>query len=256
MTGGQAASVGVISRDGVERHGVAPWRRWPLRKFAGAGLLPHAPDTSMIEKLIANRFLALPNFDSTPPAIDADGLPARFMRIPDRLYSIQESTSSGPFYNRTKTSQVSAGAHANQAKQHRTFRWLPWVPGQITCVTLAGADILTGPMSGCWLTIFSIDGIRYVGHIGTEDSSTSDNTIAVKAAWRAAVNNGAIVPVAAFNPVGPALNIAQLGLNGEAPGFFGGVTTSGTMSTVVITRPAGRVVIVQRQRTTPDVTAF
>jgi len=210
----------------------------------------------LIEKLVANRFLTLPVFDSTPPAVPADSLPERFMRIPDRLYSIQKSTSSGPFYNRTKTSQVSAGAHANQAKQHRTFRWLPWVPGQVTFVTLAGADILTGRMSGCWLTIFSIDGIRYVGHIGTEDSSTSDNTVAVKAAWRAAVDSGAVVPVAAFNPVGPALNIAQLGLNGEAPEFFGGIATSGTMSTVVITKPAGRIVTVQRQRTTPDVTAF
>ena len=210
----------------------------------------------MIEKLIPNRFLTLPTFDDTPPAAAGAALPARFMRIPDRLYSIQESESSGRFYNRTKTSQVSAGVHANAGKQHRTFRWLPWVPGQVTFVTLAGADILTGRMSGCWLTIFSMGGIRYVGHIGTEDSSTSANTVAVKAAWRVAVTSGAVVPVAAFNPVGPALDIARLGLNGEAPEFFGGIAGSGAMSTVVITKPAGRIVTVQRQRTTADVTAF
>jgi hypothetical protein len=212
----------------------------------------------MIEKLVVDRFLTLPTFDQSPPAPDP-AFPADFVRALGRIYNIEESQSSGPFYNKAKTSQVSTGPHA--AKAHRTFRWLPWVLGKVSCVPLAGADILTGRMSGCWLVIFDYNGTRYAGHIGTDTSPTSANTIQAKAAWRNAVAANQITPVAAFNPVGPNLPMGTLNLKNEAPEFYGAFKASGAVCTVVLSSGAGsgptrRVVRVVQMQTTADVTAF
>jgi len=212
----------------------------------------------MIEKLVADRFLTLPVFDQSPPAPDPT-FPANFARALGRIYNIEESESAGPFYNKVKTSQVSIGPHA--AKAHRTFRWLPWVLGKVSCVPLAGADILTGRMSGCWLVIFDYNGTRYAGHIGTDTSPTSANTLQAKAAWRNAVTAGLVTPVAAFNPVGPNLPMGTLRLNNEAPEFFGAFKASGATYTVVMSTAAAggttrRVVRVVQMPTTADVAAF
>jgi hypothetical protein len=213
----------------------------------------------MIEKLVADRFLTLPGFDQSPPPIDPT-FPAHFVRALGRIYNVEESESSGPFYHRVKTSQISVGAHAT--KGHRTFRWLPWLLGKVSCVPLAGADILTGPMSGCWLVIFQYNGVRHAGHIGTDTSPTSANTLQARAAWRNAVNANRIVPVAAFNPVGPNLPaLGTLNLKNEAAEFYGAYTANGIVYTVLLTSPGvggptrwiARVVQIP---TTPDVTAF
>lgn len=212
----------------------------------------------MILKLIANRFLTLPVFDQSPPPVDP-AFPPNFVRALGRIYNIEESESSG-FLGHKKTSQISVGPHA--VKGHRTFRWLPWVLGKVSCVPLAGADILTGKMSGCWLVIFSRNGVQYAGHIGTDTNPTSTNTLQARAAWRNAVNANQIVPVAAFNPVGPSLPpLNQLNLKGEAPEFYGAYTPNGNMYTVVLTAPGTggptrRIARVVQMPTTPDVTAF
>jgi hypothetical protein len=90
----------------------------------------------MLQKLIANRLLDLPAFDQLPPAADAT-FPADFAPVPNRIYNTQESTNAGSFFNRIRSSRVVDGAHDH--KGHRTFRWLPWVAGKVSCVPLAHA---------------------------------------------------------------------------------------------------------------------
>jgi len=213
----------------------------------------------MIQKLIEDRQLTLPGFDQSPPAVDPT-YPANFVPAPGRIYSIEESTGTGPLLHRTRTSQVSVGAHATKA--HRTFRWLPWVLGKVSCLPLAGADILTGTMSGCWLVIFQYNGVQYAGHIGTYLEPTHRDTLQAQAAWRNAVNAGTITPVKAFNPVGPNLPaIGTLNLKGESPEFYGAFNPAGQVFTVVLTIPGGggtkrRIAKVVPMPTTVDVTAF
>jgi hypothetical protein len=149
----------------------------------------------MHEKLVVGRYLEVPQFDNSA-GIDTPGGPAHFVTTPNRNYQIEVSEGSG-FLNRTRTSNVSPGQNANKA--HRNFRWLHWQGGKITYLPLNGPDILTGPMSGCWVVIFTMAGQHYVGHIGTT-APGSTNTLQVKAAWAAAVQAGTVTPVAAFNP--------------------------------------------------------
>jgi hypothetical protein len=209
----------------------------------------------MLQKLIADRLLTLPAFDqSTPPANPA--FPANFVPAPNRVYNIQESSNVGSFFSPTRSSQVVAGAHAQ--KGHRTFRWLPWIKGQVSCVPLAGADILTGKMSGCWLVIFQFNGATYAGHIGTEDSRETPNSIQAKAAWRNAVNANHVVPMGAFNPVGHLPATTTLNLKNEAAEFYGAFEPSREVYTVVLTvsGTSRRIARVIKQPTTPDVVGF
>ncbi|HKC54904.1 MAG TPA: hypothetical protein VKC35_02225 [Vicinamibacterales bacterium] len=209
----------------------------------------------MLQKLIADRLLTLPAFDqSTPPANPA--FPANFVPAPNRIYNIHESTNVGSFFSPTRSSQVTAGAHAQ--KTHRTFRWLPWVKGQVSCVPLAGGDILTGKMSGCWLVIFQLNGATYAGHIGTEDAQATPNSVQAKAAWRNAVNANQIAPMAAFNPVGTLPATSTLNLKNEAAEFYGAFEPTGQVYTVVMTHAgtSRRIARVLPRQTTPDVVGF
>lgn len=212
----------------------------------------------MINKLIADRYITLPGFDQSPPPAVAN-FPTDFAPVSSRTYNIQESTTSGSIFsgNRITTSQIATGAHA--VKTHRTFRWLPWVLGKVSCCDLSGVDILTGTMSGCWLVVFSYNGKTYAGHIGTDTDPNTDNTKQAKAAWRNAVNNGQIVPIAAFNPV--AVPAANLNIKNEAPEFYGGFASNGEVYTIVLTidKLGGnkrRIAKVLKINPGPDVTAF
>ena len=209
----------------------------------------------MLQKLIADRLLTLPPFDQSTPPINP-AFPANFALAANRVYNIQESTNVGSFFSPTRSSQVVGGAHA--AKGHRTFRWLPWVKGQVSSVPLAGGDILTGKMSGCWLVIFQLNGALYAGHIGTEDAPTSANSLQAKAAWRNAVNANQIAPVAAFNPVANLPPNGTLNLKNEAAEFYGAFEPSGQVYTVVMTvkGTSRRIARVLPRPTTPDVVGF
>lgn len=101
--------------------------------------------------------------------------------------------------HRHRTSQISQGQHAGKA--HRNFRWLHWQKGKITYLPVAGPDILTGPMSGCWVVIFSMAGVNYVAHIGTA-APGSVETLQVKAAWSTALRPGRSNQFPLFNLTG------------------------------------------------------
>ncbi|MCB9524907.1 MAG: hypothetical protein H6702_16225 [Myxococcales bacterium] len=152
----------------------------------------------MINKLVVGRFLDLPHFNQQPPVNPDAAFPTDFVCVPDRIYNIRESQTHGNiFTGRHKVSQVQAGAHA--LKGHRTFRWLPWLPGKVACMRLQGPEILTGRMTGCWLTTFTFNGQRYAGHVGT-DSNSAENTQRAKDAWRNAMADYAITCHQAVKP--------------------------------------------------------
>jgi hypothetical protein len=216
----------------------------------------------MIEKLIADRFLNLQGFDQSPPPVDPT-FPPNFVPALGRIYHIERSVSVGPPHDQVTTSQIRVGAHPDPDEAHRTFRWLPWVPGKVSCVPLAGSDILTGPMTGCWLVIFEHrnDGQLYAGHIGTETDLMSANTRQARAAWRDAVTNDQIVHQHAFNPVGPNLPAFNtLNLGPEAAEFYGAFSENATVHTVVFALPhegnAKRIASVVPMETSLDVTGF
>jgi hypothetical protein len=99
-------------------------------------------------------------------------------------------------------------------------------------VTLAGTDILTGKMSGCWLVIFDYRGVRSAGHIGTDTDPDTPNSIQAKNAWRNAVNNGQITPVAAFKPT--ALPKGILDRQHQGLFYYGAFEPNGNVYTVVL----------------------
>ena len=140
------------------------------------------------QKLIIDRYI---NLNLTVPPIPAHN-PGDFVTVNVHNCYLQEAT--GVF---KKTSGVQAGVGP---KAHRNFRWLPWIPGAISETPLGGVDVLTGPMSGCWLVHYRRGGQTYAGHLGT-DIARPDLTRAVNNAWNgfARANRGDVV--GGFNPI-------------------------------------------------------
>jgi len=169
----------------------------------------------MIEqKLIIGRFIRFP----------AAGMKliynlGDFLTQPTMALKIEESTGF-----RTKTSAITPGTGA---KAHRNFQWLTWYPGAVSQVPINGVDVLTGPMSGCWLVIYKRLGTVYAGHVGTAEPN-SPKTIAAKQAWNQFAQNappGSVI--AGFNPARHWTNNspAQLPTDG-IPKVYGLLTTS------------------------------
>ncbi|HHK6074465.1 hypothetical protein ACT9N5_01750 [Edwardsiella piscicida] len=152
----------------------------------------------MLKKIVPNRRIILDGFNNSCTAPDP-GLPPDFLKASGMIYNIQTSVKSGTFFNRQKTSLIAEGPHAKS--QSRNFLWLPWVEGAVTYSPISTIDILTGPMSGCWVSVFESHGKRYVAHIGT--SLCAELSEQAKASWRAAVNSNTITPLHAFDPFVP-----------------------------------------------------
>jgi hypothetical protein len=217
----------------------------------------------MLQKLIADRLITLPPFPQEAAPQPPMGLPAHFVPALEQNYYIKESTGVG-WFNWTRSSQMVKSSTLGKnvpIKPHRTFRWLPWVPGKVTFMPLAGSDILTGPMTGCWLAIFRYNGVQYAGHIGTHLDANTPLTIQARDAWRNAVTNRDIFPVAAFKPTEDLPPESALNIKGQAAAFYGAFERTKAW-TVVLTHSKGwppdlrRIAHVLPRRTTPDVAAF
>jgi hypothetical protein len=177
------------------------------------------------QKLIVNRFLDFPMPTNAPPPIPAD----KFVNQNRIDLTIKESTGV-----LQKQSSIVEGTGT---KVHRNFQWLAWIPGAISAVQ-TGGDVLTGPMSGCWVVVFRRNGIEYVGHIGTAMTSNNPQSIAVKQAWytfaRGAGPGGVI---AGFNPARAWPNVASLPAQKPGDGravTFGLVTTNKELYAVLM----------------------
>ncbi|MCW8876486.1 MAG: hypothetical protein OQK04_03170 [Kangiellaceae bacterium] len=55
------------------------------------------------------------------------------------------------------------------------YQWLVYSHGHTTRRLMVGGDTLTGPMSGCLICEWTDQGKRWVGHVGTVESSVSVN---------------------------------------------------------------------------------
>lgn len=102
--------------------------------------------------------------------------------------------------HRQQSSQIVVAT--NQVKLHRNFTWLEWIPGKVTFIRAGSVPVLTGPMSGCWITAFTRNHVRYIAHIGTAGGSSDLQTQRAKAAWARLLNdtNNPITSITGFNP--------------------------------------------------------
>lgn len=142
----------------------------------------------MIErKLIVGRYIMIdfPQARQTPLV----GTFSTQIRMP---MSIQPSIG---FF--TRKSEVRPG---EGAKAHRNFQWLYWVKGGVNEVAFNNMDVLTGPMSGCWITRYQRLGVEYVGHVGTSESSATNETINAKRAWNEFANAHSDDVIGGFKP--------------------------------------------------------
>jgi hypothetical protein len=154
----------------------------------------------MLDALVPNfLFQVRPFFDQMPPPGFLQQVnPPLFCLCPNRNYHL---APPGPPTVGNAPAGVGGDVMPNvgPVPPSRIFRWLPYVAGRITYVPVNNDIVMTGKMSGCWLTIFSMNGQRYFGHLGT-DSNNRGVTEDVKSAWKIAVNRGLVQPVRAFDP--------------------------------------------------------
>jgi len=142
----------------------------------------------MIEhKLYVGRILHIPHWP--PPTQPA--APGGFHTLAAANYHVARPTKHYSFSRRWEDRFVGVQATnaivPGQGAPHRDFVWLPWIAGVITEVTTT-EDVLTGPMSGCWVVVYQRNGHRCVGHVGTDNDQVSN--AAVKQAWNTfAANN-------------------------------------------------------------------
>jgi hypothetical protein len=142
-------------------------------------------------------------------------------------------------FNRQRVSVTSVGA---VAKAHRNFVWLEWLGGVVSEVQVAGVDVLTGPMSGCWIVSYFRAGHHRIGHVGTVMTALDPQSVAARTAWN---NFSAGLPrhsYAGFNPFNdPWVGPVPAGMPGETGRkTFALVTSAGHFYTVITYPQANR----------------
>jgi hypothetical protein len=175
-------------------------------------------------KLIVGRFINM-NRPNIPAPADAQGT---FVTRPITHMTIEESTGL-----LQKISNLIIGQ--NDRKVYRNFQWLAWFPGAISNVPLSSGDVLTGPMSGCWLVIYRQNGVESVGHIGTADSPPSPQSKAAKEARHRFANTVARTSdlIAGFNPARAWTGFPARQPGDGQPDILGLVSTSRELYTVL-----------------------
>ncbi|NQZ30558.1 MAG: hypothetical protein HRU06_04745 [Oceanospirillaceae bacterium] len=151
----------------------------------------------MIEqKLIVGRWI------DVPLQVPVNNGPAvgGFQPLNNVMLHINESTRMSAFG--AKTSTVTTG---HIAKNNRNYQWLEWLPGLVSEVSQFNVDVMTGPMTGCWITRYVRNGLQCVGHVGTYMEANHEHSIAARASWNAFAAAGGVIT--GFNPqngwVGP-----------------------------------------------------
>jgi hypothetical protein len=131
-----------------------------------------------------------------------------------------------------RTSAATGGTHADAAKAHRNFSFLKWFPGYVNEVQLNGMDVLTGPMSGCWIAIYYRLGVRCVGHIGTDTDPAK--TLHARTAWNSFVGAGPAGRIVGFNPTGNWVGNKPRQAGGS-PAWYALVTRTGDFWSIAAT---------------------
>jgi len=84
----------------------------------------------------------------------------------------------------------------------RNFLFFPWIQGKISYVVLnQNLPVFTGPMSGCWLVIFTLNGETCFGHIGTFMNPWTPDSIQAVNFWKIAVGTRKVTVIKGFKPI-------------------------------------------------------
>jgi hypothetical protein len=212
----------------------------------------------MIEqKLIVGRYLELVTAPPTLVGVPNNG----FQEVTSVVLHIEESGSVGapvapynPIGNPSLREQL--GFRANQAgqmiqaqfdrqrvsgtgtgavaKAYRNFVWLEWLGGLVSEVRPNGVDVLTGPMSGCWITSYLKGANRYVGHVGTVMSAADPLSVAARNSWNAFANAQQMGSMSGFDPFNDWNGAFPAPQAGDGPmKTFALVTATNTFHTIV-----------------------
>ncbi len=145
-------------------------------------------------KLIVDRCIHLPS-----QWFKLNVVPGEFLDQPHKPMTLKVSESLHIADDvKTKASFAVAGTSKKQSREHRNFQWLGWWSGAISQVPRY-KDVLTGPMSGCWIVVYRNKGIEHVAHIG-KDIDSEANTRAAIAGWNNFAQKDPNSIVCGFNP--------------------------------------------------------
>jgi hypothetical protein len=148
----------------------------------------------MLTKLVPNFHFSFDQQFANRPSLNPQPInqPGDFFKVEKRRYRLRHAPPG------SIVSPAVLGIHINP---QRNFKWLPWIRGKVSYVTLNNDIVITGEMSGCWLMVFTLNGQACFGHIGTYQDSTHSDTVQAIQAWKIAVRSGRVTPIRAFNPV-------------------------------------------------------
>jgi hypothetical protein len=126
-------------------------------------------------------------------------VPGAFLDQPDKPMSlkISKSLTTAPDV-KVRARHIVPGTIQKQDKEHRNFQWLGWWSGAISQVP-RHRDVLTGPMSGCWVVVYRRNGIEYVAHIG-KNKDNKAHSEAVVAGWNNYARAHPDSIICGFNP--------------------------------------------------------
>lgn len=115
------------------------------------------------------------------------------------------------------------------------YDWCDFATGRTARKAIAGNDVLTGPMSGCYITRYRGGGTNYVGHVGTVGVPNVDAL--VKRSFAAAMPRTAT----GFNPfhAWDADMAAMSQRHGKAIQFCALVTTAGDFYAIAMMPQGG-----------------
>jgi len=155
----------------------------------------------VLSKLEVDRCIHLPS-QWHPRAVVA----GQFLTDQPKALTIKQSKSVNVAPDKTvpkiavKASTIVEGANAKRGKEHRNFHWLGYWGGAISQIVRHGnIDVLTGPMSGCWVVVHRWHNIEHVAHIG-KDKMDQAKTNAVIAGWNGHAQAHPDDVIAGFNP--------------------------------------------------------
>jgi hypothetical protein len=98
---------------------------------------------------------------------------------------VEKNVTDGPIVSQTLTvfNTLDDANKQTSGNPPWAFNFLIYVPGIVTTTAL-GTDVMTGPMSGCYLFKYSLHGVR-MAHVGTESSPQTPASQEAKTAWKA-----------------------------------------------------------------------
>lgn len=162
---------------------------WPP-VLAGAAVNGFQRVTSVVRHLEESASVGAPNAPLNIPA----GASLR------QKFDIRAAQARGMVQNQFNRQRVSGAGVGASAKMHRNFVWLEWLGGWVSEVQPGGVDVLTGPMSGCWITSYLRNGVRCVGHVGTVMNAADPQSVAARTAWNNFAQGLQMGAMSGFNP--------------------------------------------------------